>query len=54
MADAEPDLIKRPRIERGWNHARFNVATRLPTAVARAKRLNRDTLQMIRSAARLK
>ena len=54
MSNQEPDLIKRPRIEKGWNHARFTVATRLPTAVGRAKSLNRGTLQAIRAAARIK
>ncbi len=54
MSNKEEETAQRPKAERGWNHARFTVATRLPTAVARAKHLQRATLQTIRAAARLK
>ncbi len=54
MSSREDETAQGPKVERAWNHARFTIATRLPTAVARAKHLQHATLQTIRSAARLK
>lgn len=52
MSSQEQEPFESPKVERGWNHARFSVATRLPTAVARARMMQRGVLNGIKRASK--